>query len=86
MVVNKDGVEKDVQAPIPDQVPEEFLELQSELIKLNTKLVFAVATCDCENRDNCEVYENSKEIAKILKKMQDMITITTKSTKKKVKK
>ena len=61
----------------PTQVPEEFMELQSELIKLNTKLVFAVATCDCRERDSCEVFENAKEIAKILKKMQDMITITT---------
>jgi len=82
--VGSDGaILSETPTQTPTQVPEEFVELQSELIKLNTKLVFAVATCDCEDKENCEVYENSKEIAKILKKMQDMITITTKSTKKK---
>jgi len=74
----KDASESMVVSEAHAQVPEEFMELQGELIKLNTKLVFAVATCDCEKRDNCEVFENSKEIAKILKKMQDVITITTK--------
>ncbi len=74
----KETTESMVVSETPAQVQEEFMELQSELIKLNTKLVFAVATCDCEKRDNCEVFENSKEIAKVLKKMQDMITITTK--------
>ena len=64
-------------------IPDEIRELQTELINLNTKLVFAVATCDCEKKEECDVYKNSKEIAKILKKMQDMITITTKGAKKK---
>jgi len=64
-------------------IPDELRELQTELINLNTKLVFAVATCDCENKEECDVYKNSKEIAKVLKKMQDVITITTKSTRKK---
>ena len=63
-------------------ISDELRELQTELINLNTKLVFAVATCDCEKKDECEVYNNSKEIAKVLKKMQDMITVTTKGSKK----
>jgi len=67
-------------------IPDELRELQTELINLNTKLVFAVATCDCENKEECDVYKNSKEIAKVLKKMQDVITITTKSTRKKSRK
>jgi len=68
------------------EIPDELRELQSELINLNTKLVFAVATCECEKKEECEVYTNSKEIAKVLKKMQDMITITTKGGKKSRKK
>lgn len=64
-------------------VPDEIRELQTELINLNTKLVFAVATCECENSKNCEVYNNAKEIAKVLKKMQDVITVTTREVRKK---
>jgi len=75
--------EKKESVEEPGKIPDEFAELQSELIQLNTKLVFAVATCDCENKEKCDVYINSKEIAKVLKKMQDMITVITKSTEKK---
>ena len=67
-------------------IPDELRELQTELINLNTKLVFAVATCDCENKEECDVYKNSKEIAKVLKRMQDVITVTTKGSGRKRKK
>jgi len=70
---NKMGNEG-MDVEIPD-IPTEVRELQTELINLDTRLVFAVATCECENKEECDVYKNSKEIAKILKKLQDVITV-----------
>lgn len=69
---------------LPSEQFDELRELQTELINLNTKLVFAVATCDCKYADDCDLYKNSKEIAKVLKKMQDMIMVT--ATKKPIRK
>ena len=63
---------------VPPQVSEEFLKLQSDLININAKLVFAVATCECEKRDECEIFQHAREVAKILKKMQDVVTSTSK--------
>jgi len=66
------------QASVPPQVSEEFLKLQSDLININARLVFAVATCECEKRDECEIFQHAREVAKILKKMQDVVTSTSK--------
>jgi len=71
------GVGGDLTQATP-QVSEEFLKLQSDLINLNAKLVFAVATCECEKRDECEIFQHAREVAKILKKMQDVVTSTSK--------
>jgi len=81
-VSSKDVAMGEDSVPIPD----ELRELQTELINLNTKLVFAVATCECDKKDECDVYKNSKEIAKVLKRMQDVITVTTKGSSRKRKK
>jgi len=86
MVTQQNEPEIEIDSNDAIGIPEELKELQTELINLNTKLVFAVATCECDKKENCEIYTNSKEIAKILKKMQDMITITTRRGKKKSKK
>lgn len=69
---------------LPSEQFDELRELQTELVNLNTKLVFSVATCDCKYADDCDLYKNSKEIAKVLKKMQDMIMVST--TKKPIRK
>lgn len=60
---------------------EELRDLQLELVNLNTKLVFAVATCDCEKKEHCELYQISKEVAKVLKEIQNVMGGRTKERK-----
>ena len=70
------GVGGDITSP-QTQVSEEFMKLQSDLININAKMVFAVATCECKDKEDCEIYQYAREVAKILKKMQDVVTSTS---------
>ena len=47
-------------------------ELMQRLITENTRLIVEVATCDCENANECGIYVRAKEIAKILKELQNI--------------
>lgn len=61
--------------PLPGVSPEleeEFRELQAEMLEAATKIVFEVATCECEKRDECGVYQAARNLSKVLKNLQDV--------------
>lgn len=70
---------------IDPKVADDLRELQTNLLNMNTKLVFEVATCECEKKEDCGVFLVSKEISKILKELQDKAVITVRSRTKKKK-
>ena len=75
-------------ADIDSKLAEELRNIQAELLNYSTKLVFEVATCECGDREECGVFNIAKEIAKIMKELQDkaMVTVRSASRAKEVKK
>jgi len=51
---------------------EEVNKLIRDLMTEATTLVIKVATCDCNHKDSCGVYEKAKSIAKIIDQLQDL--------------
>jgi hypothetical protein len=46
--------------------------LVRELTMLATQIVLKVATCNCNHKDNCELYKKAKEMANVIDKLQEM--------------
>ena len=61
-----------VQTPMPS-IPNELAEVQRELIDINSKLVMEVATCECEKKEQCDVFKMARQLAKVLKKMSNIL-------------
>jgi len=62
------------ETPLPATSPEleeEFRELQAEMLEAATKIVFEVATCECEKREECGVFKAARNLSKVLKELQD---------------
>jgi len=66
------GVKKpEVTAAVsPEQ--QKLNKLMRELVTEATRLVFKVATCDCKNKDNCQVYRVAKRIAKLVDEISSL--------------
>ena len=58
--------------PVPT-IPNELAEVQRELIDINSKLVMEVATCECEKKEQCDVFKMARQLAKVLKKMSNIL-------------
>jgi len=56
----------------PTPETERISALMKELMGRCTALVIKVATCDCPNRDNCGVFIESRKIAKVIDKLQEV--------------
>jgi len=54
-------------------IPNELAEVQRELIDINSKLVMEVATCECEKKEQCDVFKMARQLAKVLKKMSNIL-------------
>jgi len=83
--VGEEEVEKEKVAEVTDvareitkKMEDRIRTIQTELINLNTSLVFAIATCECKMRDRCEVFKYGREIAKVIKKLQDIVKVRPK--------
>ncbi|HIP32166.1 MAG TPA: hypothetical protein EYG86_05345 [Crocinitomicaceae bacterium] len=68
------------QTPVQSQsvqltptIPNELAEVQRELIDINSKLVMEVATCECDRKEQCDVFKMARQLAKVLKKMSNII-------------
>lgn len=48
----------------PEQV--RLQQLMQGLINEATRLIIKVATCDCNHKDDCDVYRGAKQIAKLI--------------------
>lgn len=71
----KKKARKDVVEQVTQEMESRIREIQAKLINLNTSLVFAIATSECKMRDRCEVFKYGREIAKVIKELQDLVKI-----------
>ena len=55
----------------PEQA-ERVNKLLSDLIANATKLSIKLAICDCDSKDECEIFEIAKKIAKTIDEMQNV--------------
>lgn len=70
--LNQTQAQPQVQTPMPS-IPNELAEVQRELIDINSKLVMEVATCECEKKEQCDVFKMARQLAKVLKKMSNIL-------------
>jgi len=64
-------MEKEIQPPLPEISPE-ISQAFMELMNVCTQLIIKVACCNCKNKDKCEVYLKSQEIARIIDKITEL--------------
>jgi len=57
---------------VPPEADPKVQEYQRRLLISTTKLIFKIATCKCGKRENCAVYNVSREIAAIVDKLQEL--------------
>jgi len=55
---------------VPSEVDPKVQELMTALLNKTVELVMKLAICKCDRRDNCKVYETSREIAIVVDKLQ----------------
>jgi len=63
------------QAPVtPEVTPErkEIESLLSQLFDLVPRLALKTIVCECDRKNNCEVYQKSIELAKLIDKMTEL--------------
>jgi len=72
-------IAKDAVLDIDPKIAEELRNIQAELLNYSTKLVFEVATCECEHKEHCGVFNMAREVAKVMKELQDKAMITIRS-------
>ena len=58
--------------PRPSPEQEKLNQLMRELVVEATRLVFKVATCDCNHKDSCELYQVAKRIAKLVDEISSL--------------
>jgi len=58
-----------IKKPTPEQ--EKYLELVRQLTDASAILVVKVATCTCNNKDECKVFQQAQKIATIIDAIQD---------------
>jgi len=54
----------------PPEIDPKVQELMTSLLNKTVELVMKLAICKCDKRDNCKVYEVSREIAVVVDKLQ----------------
>jgi len=57
-------------AQAPPEVDPKVQQLMTTLPNKTVELVMKLAICKCDKRDNCKVYEVSREIAVVVDKLQ----------------
>ena len=60
--------------PTPTLSPEQqkLNQLMRELVVQATRLVFKVATCECNHKENCGLYKTAKKIAKLVDEISSL--------------
>ena len=72
---NPATVTEAMQQVTPQMTPElaeEVNNVLSDLIANATKLSIKVAVCDCESRNECDVFNMAKKIASLVDKLQSI--------------
>jgi hypothetical protein len=49
-----------------------YMDLIRSLTNKAASIVVGVAVCDCNHKDTCEVYQDAREIAKIIRQLQEV--------------
>jgi len=63
------------QAQVAPEVTPERKEIESlltQLFDLVPRLALKTIVCDCDRKNNCEVYQKSIELAKLVDRMTDL--------------
>jgi hypothetical protein len=59
-----------VAQPTPEQ--QKYLGLIRELTDSSVIMVVKVATCDCNHKEDCKVFQQAKAIAQTIEKLQEI--------------
>lgn len=64
-----------VTAPIPSKAvakQKQVTGLVKRLTEISTQLVLKVAVCNCNHKNECELYLKAREIAEVIDKLQSI--------------
>jgi len=57
---------------VPPEIDPKIRDLMTALLDKTVQLIMKVATCKCDKRDNCRVYECAREVAVVVDKIQTL--------------
>ena len=60
------------QEMLSNQEMEELNNLIRDLVTESTNLVIKLATCKCNDTNNCKVFKTAQRIAEIIEKLQEI--------------
>ncbi|RDD52882.1 MAG: hypothetical protein BA066_07335 [Candidatus Korarchaeota archaeon NZ13-K] len=60
------------QQPEPSPAQRRLQDLLARLVEKTTSLTVKVATCRCNHKESCQVYQKAREIAEIIDEIQEV--------------